>query len=986
MFFFLTLFIVQDPTSFDVAQTDQIVTQIFEKEKDRRTRCRMNDQTRFDHLSGRPLDDEAQMLMHQILKKLSLTILMEAQDRVTAGEAGIAAVLPTLLDSFLKVRIQESGDYVFRFENGVVLRISRVQIDELLSEVHNLHILLGLQQEAMTMGIQLPGLESNSIRLIDRFLCLAQLAVQAIASDQRINLSRSHIRASQVQKWANSLLGIESDRFAKHWSAWHQGLQEMAKNHSGEPDFLVVHRLCQQKIQNYEPFGQVAMTTFVRDLQVFFARHPWPDDSSLATAFRLAFGRHMREFAKESLVLAQKYAVKRGHGIIRETDLHEALSVLLPSRRGFQDESVLFPGTSVEVPVEIFDRDSFMETGVPWQYLETVFIDHQTDFDLSIEPLALDQAVLAMTDFGLGLLRLAGRFAAEAKAEMLSVSHLEFAFAMVSEAGRSGFEPTSSKQPGHEDAESTGLPFYRNVTGQTGIQMRHAPADWISRLLRSPIMRKKDLAILTIPPVFEGSGMALGQLNGDDQLDILFLSGTGNRLYFGGKDGVFLADRSGTLNHKRVDGTFHEPRQALIADFDNDGMNDVVITYALAEHQIWKNHGEGRFENLSRQANLGGLTAMGGPAIVFDANQDGLLDLVVGSFPDVTKGLLPGSDLGGVSSLDLFINKGDFKFERSHQSGLEWVGAWVRDLWHSDINGDGLQDVIACNAFGPDAMFMAQGDGSFKPVELEGSKVLPTTSLQVVDWNQDGNGDILSFSSGRLKSEPTVDGEINAFLSSKNKGLMDSIEVKSLVDGVGGWALNCGDIDNDGHQDLVLEQGENPYQTGRYQGYIVTDPESFGMASVHMFLNRKSGLESETQMAMADGDGFGRSSIFLDLDRDGDLDWIRQPLLGNVQIYSNERPSMGNWLAIELRGDPEQQCNMNAIGSKIRVTGKWGKLVGYREVHSGGGGLAMGPLIQHFGLGELEKVRLEITWPNGAKQTLKNVSANQYLTIQQNQK
>src|SRR5207247_6067239 len=96
-------------------------------------------------------------------------------------------------------------------------------------------------------------------------------------------------------------------------------------------------------------------------------------------------------------------------------------------------------------------------------------------------------------------------------------------------------------------------------------------------------------------------------------------------------DGTFtdVTERAG-IDWRRPDGNPGEPRQAIVADFDNDGLQDILITYVDDPHRLYRNLGNGRFEDVTARAGLGGKGLVGGPATALDIDGGGRLDLYIG--------------------------------------------------------------------------------------------------------------------------------------------------------------------------------------------------------------------------------------------------------------------------------------------------------------------------------------------------------------------
>ena len=170
------------------------------------------------------------------------------------------------------------------------------------------------------------------------------------------------------------------------------------------------------------------------------------------------------------------------------------------------------------------------------------------------------------------------------------------------------------------------------------------------------------------------------------------------------------------LNWKREDNTFGEPRQPIIADFDNDGKPDILIIYANDDHRLYRNEGDLQFKDVTAGSGLGGSGLIAGPATVCDINGDGLLDVYIGYFGNYVKGVLPTLDRHNLNASPnrLFLNQGNFHFKDiTVDSGTDHDG-WAQAMSHTDLDGDGRQDLIVGNDFGVNAYLRNLGDGNSK--------------------------------------------------------------------------------------------------------------------------------------------------------------------------------------------------------------------------------------------------------------------------------
>jgi hypothetical protein len=184
-----------------------------------------------------------------------------------------------------------------------------------------------------------------------------------------------------------------------------------------------------------------------------------------------------------------------------------------------------------------------------------------------------------------------------------------------------------------------------------------------------------------------------------------------------------------------------------------------------------------------------------------------------------------------------------------------------------------------------------------------------------------------------------------------------------------GWGGLLNDYDNDGYVDLFIANGD-PHHLYLEESVIA----------------RWDGQSRFIDMARQSGDFFnhkyvGRGAAFADFDNDGDLDILMNVLDDVPRILRNDSGNRRNWLkVVPLCAD----SGMVALGSTVTV--KAGSLTMIQPVLGVNGYLTASDPRPHFGLGDATLAEsVEILWPNGQKQAIASVKANQILKITQGQ-
>jgi hypothetical protein len=398
------------------------------------------------------------------------------------------------------------------------------------------------------------------------------------------------------------------------------------------------------------------------------------------------------------------------------------------------------------------------------------------------------------------------------------------------------------------------------------------------------------------------------------------------------------------LDWKRPDNTAGEARQPIVADFDNDGRPDILITYLDDNHRIYRNLGGLRFADQTAGAGLGGAGLAGGPATAADFDRDGRVDVFIGYFGDWPRGVLPTLSRRSVNAQTdrIFRNVSDdsapgggLRFEdRTAGSGIENPG-WAQSVGHVDFDRDGREDLIVGNDFGVNAYYrnLAEKPGEFRfedwAARLGVDKPSYTMNVGLTDWNRDGFPDVyisnivmmnkdekyvlpdentpMKFDPKKLATMRVV--ETNDFWVSESDGSGLAGYVQSPDVGRGksstGWAWDADffDADNDGDDDLYVVDGMNEYAV--YSSVHPYFADSPGLENVVVpvamqeqnvfFENVTLGvqpmvrrLEDATEKSGLGLVGNSRSAAYLDLESDGDLDIVVQAFLGELTVYRNE--------------------------------------------------------------------------------------------------
>ena len=497
-------------------------------------------------------------------------------------------------------------------------------------------------------------------------------------------------------------------------------------------------------------------------------------------------------------------------------------------------------------------------------------------------------------------------------------------------------------------------------------------------------------------------GVALFDYDNDGYLDIFFANGATipglikdgprfyNRLYHNNHDGTFtdVTDRAGLRGEGYSMGV-------AAADYDNDGWTDLYVT-GVNRNFLYHNNGDGTFSDVTERAGVGAITAAGKKAwsvsaAWIDYDNDGLLDLFVNSYldwsPENSKVCGPvGRRLSCHPSLYagqpsfLYHNNGDGTFtDVSGPMGIaEHIGKGM-GIAIADYNNDGWMDIFVGNDTMPNFLFRNRGSGrGFDEVGVESFVAFNDDGLAISnmgvdfrDWNNDGLPDLFVTALG---------GDSFPLFRNQGTGLFSTDDYKA---GVGfqsvrmsGWGAGIYDFDNDGYKDLF---------TANSHVNMNTDPESGPgqqyRQSNAVFRNLHSGSFQDVSAeagACMQVRAAHRGAAFGDLNNDGKIDVVVSVIGGPAELLYNTSPGRNHWIVIQTIG---VKSNRDGIGTSIKVVSESG-MVQYNHVTTAGSYASSSDKRAHFGLGKDTTIKeIELRWPSGKVQTVRNVKADQLLKI-----
>ena len=498
-----------------------------------------------------------------------------------------------------------------------------------------------------------------------------------------------------------------------------------------------------------------------------------------------------------------------------------------------------------------------------------------------------------------------------------------------------------------------------------------------------------------------GSGVGLFDYDNDGRLDIFVVNGAplGDPTQKGTiprKNGPKDWNR---LYHQKRDGTFEDVTEkaglqgigygmgVAVGDYDNDGFEDLYVT-AYGGNRLYHNNGDGTFTDVTEKAGVAG-SGWSTSAAWVDLDGDGLLDLVVlrylqWDFDDTwcgerREGYRAYCHPDGYRAIAplVYHNDGNGHFsEISRKVGLAEPGKGL-GIAFADYDRDGHLDIFVANDSMPEFLYHNKGDGTFEEVALRSGVAVDGEGhtyagmgVDFADYNNDGLPDLVV---------TALASQMYALYRNNGDG---TFSYESYPSGLGrmtmkhsGWGVRFIDYGNDGWKSLLINQGHD------LDTVQLTFPDL--RYKEPMLLARNTGKGFEDVSAQA-GEIFqktwvGRGLAVGDIDNDGRLDAVVTSNDGALYVLHNSTATQNHWLTLELIG---HRSNRDALGAEIKLTTAKGSQ--WATVTTAGSYLSSSDKRVHFGLGPETVVRsIDIRWPSGIRQTMKNVRVDQILKIEE---
>ena len=557
-------------------------------------------------------------------------------------------------------------------------------------------------------------------------------------------------------------------------------------------------------------------------------------------------------------------------------------------------------------------------------------------------------------------------------------------------------------------------------------QFRQIPSNHSGITFSNTLDETDEFNVFDFEYVYNGGGVAIGDINNDGLEDIYFTGNTtSSRLYInrGGFKFEDVTEKAGVATQAWATGV-------TMADVNADGWLDIYVCKSghsdslLRKNLLFINN---RNETFTEQAIEFGLasTRYSTQAAFFDADRDGDLDMYLLNHSnrdrDATALIPPVTDGRAYSTDQFFENQGNAYKDVSAKAGITLEGYGL-GVVVSDFNKDGWDDIYIANDYVfNDLLYINMCDGTFtnraKPLLKHTSHF--SMGVDAGDIDNDGWIDIMvaDMMPPGNERQKRLSGPVsyNRYQMALKAGYQPSFMRNTLqLNQLGrefseigiltgmhetdwSWAVLMADFNNDSFKDIYITNGYlknitdrdfSAYSYSNRKGRLEDGKQRENLraaiaelpgAQISNYAFSNNGQLNFTDVSTAwfgSWPSFSNGAAYADLDNDGDLDLVVNNLNSEAFLFENNLPPV-NYLQIVLKGSKFNPLGEGAVVEIWRENVFWQRI----EKRTSRGYQSAVSQILNVGLSASSLVDIKVFWPDGNQQFLKQVSSNQRLTI-----
>ncbi|WP_425547611.1 VCBS repeat-containing protein [Aquimarina gracilis] len=556
------------------------------------------------------------------------------------------------------------------------------------------------------------------------------------------------------------------------------------------------------------------------------------------------------------------------------------------------------------------------------------------------------------------------------------------------------------------------------------------PSEITRVTFQNDLVPTEKMNILDYLYFYNGAGVAVGDINNDDLVDVFFTSNQGeNKLYLNKGNFEFedITQKAG------VAGNSDWNTGTVMADINGDGFLDIYVCAVVGirglegANELFLNNGDGTFTEKAAQYGLN-FQNYTTSASFFDYDNDGDLDMYLLNHAIHTQNSFGKASLRNKRSYEsgdkLLRNDGNKFVDVSKEAGVFGGGnGYGLGIATSDFNNDGFVDIYVSNDFHEDDYYyINNGNGTFTEELKKKFGHISRFSMgsDVADINHDGYPDILTLDMTPeeekvLKAsagDETVDMlamRINRLgyhyqyarnmlqINQKGEYFIETALFSDIAATDWSWSPLFADYNQDGKQDVFISNGipKRPNDLD-YIKYIsnekiqaqlnkskLVDQKALdimpsGLVQNYIFSGGK-GIKFTNQSGtwLPKDLNASTGSAYADFDNDGDIDIVTNTINAPVIFYKNKTNATSNYLKLKFI-----YKDQNPFGIGTKVISYHNGIPQYKQLFVSKGFQSSSEAIIHFGYGNANLVdSLKIIWPDNTIQIAENIPTNQTLSI-----